>query len=489
MYRFHRRNFLKGTGILGLQLLSGSTILTLSNLAKADASLPVQSLLTTLNPADAVLVVPTTAGYANYQTSFNKRTQVNTAVRALVKNASGVAACLKWAADNNISFSVRGGGHSYEGYSQNEQLVIDMRLVKNVSVDSTNQTAVFGAGFALGEVYQVLTKAGFIIPGGSCPTVGIVGHATGGGFGLLARKLGLACDNVKSAQMVDARGNILTLSENENSDLFWAIRGGGNGQFGVVTQLEFNIHPITQVIVYGVGWDLSADKALKVFEKWQQLAPNLVDDIASLMKISKSPDGNVALRCIGQTTGALPDLKTFLQNLIAVELTSAPVFYKTEAMADAISHFAGAPGYPSVFMKGKSDYLTAPMSTQGVQMLISQIMNLPAGTVEAMCDAYGGAINRVASDAMAFFHRNTTQYSIQYYSQWGSAGSTDSRLQMIRSLYTAMRPYVSGQCYVNYCDMDIADYRTAYWGDNVPRLQQIKAMIDPLNIFKHKQGI
>jgi FAD/FMN-containing dehydrogenase len=140
-------------------------------------------------------------------------------------------------------------------------------------------------------------------------------------------------------------------------------------------------------------------------------------------------------------------------------------------------------------MKGKSDYVTEPMTDHGILTLLDGLLQAP-GEIAVLCDSYGGAINKVASDATAFIHRGNTKYSLQYYMQWDSPQASDANIAMMRTLYTSMRPFVSGGCYVNYCDLDLGDgYARAYWGDNLPRLMRIKARVDPKNIFRHAQSV
>jgi FAD/FMN-containing dehydrogenase len=129
------------------------------------------------------------------------------------------------------------------------------------------------------------------------------------------------------------------------------------------------------------------------------------------------------------------------------------------------------------------------MSEQGVLMLLNGLQKAP-GEIAVLCDSYGGAINKIASDAAAFAHRGNTKYLIQYFMQWDNAAATDGNIAMMRTLYAAMRPYVSGRSYVNYCDLDLGEgYAKAYWGDNLARLMKIKAAFDPKNVFRHAQSV
>jgi hypothetical protein len=149
----------------------------------------------------------------------------------------------------------------------------------------------------------------------------------------------------------------------------------------------------------------------------------------------------------------------------------------------------GGPPYESVLMKAKSDYVTEAMSEQGVMALLGGLQKAP-GEIAVLFDSYGGAINKVPSDATAFVHRANTKYLIQYFMQWENPAATEASLAMMRALYASMRPFVPGEAYVNYCDLDLGDgYAKAYWGDNLPRLMKIKASFDRKNIFRHAQSV
>ena len=149
----------------------------------------------------------------------------------------------------------------------------------------------------------------------------------------------------------------------------------------------------------------------------------------------------------------------------------------------------GGSAYESVLMKGKSDYVTVAMSEQGVMTLLNGLLNA-SGEIAVLFDSYGGAINKVASDATAFAHRGPTKYLIQYFMQWESPTATEANIATMRALYASMRPFVSGQSYANYCDLDLGEgYAKAYWGDNLPRLMKTKAAFDPKNIFRHAQSV
>ena len=156
---------------------------------------------------------------------------------------------------------------------------------------------------------------------------------------------------------------------------------------------------------------------------------------------------------------------------------------------DAVDHFSGGWAYETNYFKAKSDYVVNGLSDNGIEALLRALKGAPAGQIVALCDAYGGAIANVASSASAFPHRDQQTFCIQYYSSWTRAADITQRLANMSKVYAAMRPHVPGACYVNYCDLDLPDWATSYWGANLSRLRQIKSQYDPNNSFRHAQSV
>jgi FAD/FMN-containing dehydrogenase len=479
MGRFTRRNLLNrlaATAIFAPAVFSRRA---------AMAQLPA---LPNLPSTDALLLRPGDAQFADYQISFNTRTALTPKLRALCKTAGAVGVMVDWCRSNNLPFALRSGGHSYEGFSQSASVVIDTRQIAAITVDTATKTASVGAGAALGQLYQAIAPHGFAFPGGSCPTVGVSGHLLGGGYGYLARPFGLACDNVLSLDLVDPAGQQIHADAQQNADLFWACRGGGGGSFGIVTGYELRLPQLANVFTFNIKFqNLSVQKAAEVMKEWQAWAPHAPQSIDSNLVISKHAGGGIDLRCAGQSTGTSQELKRELGFLMA----QPPIVQRS--YINAIYYFAGSrPGpngwtYPSSAMKGKSDYAVSPMTDAGLSALMNEVSTRTG--ISVVCDAYGGAISGPAADATAFAHRGDTLFCLQYGSNWESPSATPQRLDEMRQCYAAMRLYFSGAAYVNYCDLDLTDYASAYWGQNLPRLKQIKSAFDPNNIFKHAQSV
>ena len=438
---------------------------------------------------DVEFLTPGSPKFDQYLPASNLRTMLRPALRAMCKTGQSVAAMLDWVRTNGLPFALRSGGHSYEGFSQSVNVVIDTRRIEGVTLDAGRQTVTVGAGASLGAVYKALKGTEFAFAAGSCPTVGVAGHALGGGFGLLGRAYGLTCDNLLAVKIVTAESRILTADTQQEPDLFWACRGGGGGSFGIATEFSFRVQPLSQVLVFGVTWTLPKAKAMRLFKAWQQWAPAASNAITSIMKVGSRSDGKLSLRCIGQSAGSESALRHELDGLLTLEQPSAPLNIESLTFFDAVDHFSGGWAYETNYFKAKSDYVVNGLSDSGIQALLEALKGAPAGQIVALCDAYGGAISNVPSSASAFPHRDPQTFCIQYFSSWTRSADTSQRLRNMSRVYAAMRPHVQGACYVNYCDLDLPDWATSYWGANQPRLRRIKSRYDPGNIFRHAQSV
>jgi FAD/FMN-containing dehydrogenase len=482
-----RREFLQLTGGLSAHWLVGSSLLSV-RAAEAATGLPIASLQAVLDPKKDLMLVPGSAAAAKYDVSSNTRTQIAPRVRVVAASAAAVGSSILWAVNNGVGFAIRSGGHSYEGFSQSPDLVIDTRGMSGIKLSADKKSVSIAAGCTLGSVYKALAPSRLAIPAGSCFPVGVAGHSLGGGFGLIGRPFGLACDSILSMEMVDAAGQIRNVSATENPDLFWALRGGGNGNFGVVTNFNFRTSAVNMVAKFGIEWNKPAAQAVKIVHAWQQWLEDLPPAITGVLHLTKASAGLIKVRMAGLSVQSESKLKIELTRLQKLGGAAANVSTSTLTFDRAATIFNGS-GPSSYFMKGKSDYVTDAMTDQGILTLLNALQKAVV-PIAVLLDTYGGEINKVASDATAFVHRGKTRYSIQYYKEWDSPGPTNANIAAMRTLYNAMRPFVSGGCYVNYCDLDLGTgYAKAYWGDNLPRLIRIKAAVDPNNLFRHPQSV
>jgi FAD/FMN-containing dehydrogenase len=411
-------------------------------------------------------------------------------------DAEDVRSAVRWAVARGVSLVPRSGGHSYAGYSTIENgIVLDLRMLRSIRVDRRAGTATISAGAQLIDVYAALGRKGATIPAGSCPSVGIAGHALGGGMGLAGRAFGLTADNLVGAQLVTADGRVRTVDRRTDPDLLWALRGAGAGNFGVVTELTFRLHRMPAGAAwFFISWPWSS--ARLAIAAWQAWAPHARDQLTSIMHL-EAGGGTTAVRVTGQYLGPARDLGRLLH-----PLTSVPGSIVSAGDQDYLGlqsrwagclhqsltacHTAGTrPGgtLARAAFRAKSDYVARPLSTRARSVLTRAVeaRSQQPGSGAILFDSYGGAINRVARTATAFVHRNDL-FAVQYLTYNGGAA-------WLGSTHAAMRPYTSGYAYQNYIDAELRDWRHAYYGSNYARLLAIKRRVDPDRHFSFPQAI
>jgi FAD/FMN-containing dehydrogenase len=399
-------------------------------------------------------------------------------------DARDVAAVVRWAAKTGVRIVGRSGGHSYGGYSTTSGVVVDLSRLAGVHLSGSR--AAVGAGARLGNIYEALGAHGRAIPAGTCPSVGIGGHALGGGFGLASRAWGLASDNVVSVQVVTADGKVVVADTAHHADLFWACRGGGGGNFGIVTQFAFRTHTVSQGSYFIASWPWAqAEDVVASFLHWGPQAP---DALGSLCRLAAGP-GGPTVQVFGQFLGSEAALKSALASLgpPATKLTTG-----TATWLDLVRRWAGclghslpgcaAPGHQAFV--GASDYIRAVPRAAQLAKFRSVIEARGTASGALLIDAYGGALNRISPSATAFVHRNELA-SIQYF----AAGNATSARAWVDGSRATLRPAVSGAAYVNYIDPHLANWQRAYYGANLPRLRQVKHRYDPHNLFRFAQSI
>jgi FAD/FMN-containing dehydrogenase len=410
-------------------------------------------------------------------------------------DAADVRGAVRWAVAHDVPLRARSGGHSYAGYSTlSGGVVLDLRKMNSVQVDRSHGIARIGPGAQLIDVYARLAAHGATLPAGSCPSVGITGVTLGGGMGLAGRAFGMTADNLVGAQIVTADGRLRQVGKHTDPGLLWALKGGGGGNFGVVTQLQFRIHRLPSSAAYfNVTWPWSS--AAEALMTWLQWAPHTRDQITSIFHLNF--DRTVSAN--GQYLGPSSDLPGLLSALTSVPGASLSRFdsgyLALQMFLAGCSHLSlpachtvgTAPGgtLSRALFWAKSDYLTHPLPTSGAQALVSamdrhQSQGVP-GSAAILFDAYGGAINRVAPGATAFVHRNAL-CAMQYLAYNGGAA-------WLNQTYASMRPYVSGMAYQNYIDAGLSTWRRAYYGANYSRLLAVRRRVDPQHFFKFPQAI
>jgi len=463
----HRRDFLgRAVGATALAFLPRS----------AEMDGPVASLAKTL---DGHVVVPGNAGYDAARHLWDTRFD-GLRPRAIVYCATipDVQRVVRWGRKHAIHVVPRSGGHSYAGYSSGNGVVVADVSGLN-AITTAGGLATVGAGATLGPVYAALAQHGVTVPAGSCPTVGIAGLALGGGVGYASRQLGTTADAVRRVHVVTADGELRMCDAAHHTDLFWACRGGGGGNFGVVTDFTLATSPVSTVAVYSIEWPWS--QAAQAIAAWQAFAPHAPDALFSVLDLIATgpPATTPHVTSSGQYFGSESDLTSLLQPLTSVG-TPTRVRTQTLSYLDAMKHWGS--GDSRIAFNAKSDYVNTPLPAAAIAALVNGVTARQSeGRGAIFLDAHGGAINRVPKAATAFVHREAL-FSIQYTAQNGGAA-------WLGQVYAQLRPHVSGFAYQNYIDPQLANWQHAYYGTNLARLRKIKRAVDPHGFFRFAQAI
>jgi hypothetical protein len=456
------------------------------------------------------LVRPSDAAYAQDRLLYNSKfVDLHPLAIAYCVTVDDVARCIDFTGRHGVKVAARSGGHSYGGYSSCDGLVIDVSHLNSITVDPRANTAVVGAGAQLIDVYNAIGAHDRLLPGGSCPTVGIAGLTLGGGVGVFGRRYGLTTDNVRSIRLVTAAGKHVTADAQRHADLLWACRGGGGGNFGVVTSFTFEVHPMPEVTLFTLQYPWSAATAM--LQAWQAWITSTPDELWSNCLLLAEGSAGYLAQVSGVFCGSTSQLSSLLASLKSeIGTVASASFVGSNEYLEAMQIEAGCSGLTIAAChqagqrpggtlgreaySAKSSYVDAPMDDARSALMVEAVENLkdhaPSIGGGLAFDAYGGAINRLASDRTAFVHRDKLA-GIQATYSWSSetpASVINVGEQWLQWLGASVFDPATG-AYQNYIDPTLADWKTAYYGANLSRLVKVKKYYDPDDVFSFAQSI
>jgi FAD/FMN-containing dehydrogenase len=415
---------------------------------------------------------------------------------ALVVRAAGAADVLhtvRFARDHGLLLAVRGGGHQIAGHAVAEGgLLLDLSPMKSVRVDPTARRAQVEPGVTLGEFDRETQAFALTTPTGINSTTGIAGLTLGGGFGWISRKFGMTVDNLVSADVVTADGELRRASADANPDLFWAIRGGG-GNFGVVTSFEFKLHPLGPEVLSGLVVHPLAE-GVKLLPAYRRIADKAPDELTVWAVLRNAPPmpflpenfhgkGMMAFAacwCGDMAAGekALAELRG-LGNPVA-DVVSPHPFAGWQAALDPLLE-PGARNYWK-----SHDFMELPDGL--IDVLASAAGNLPGPECEIFIGHLGGAVARVPVGATAYPQRSA-HFLMNVHTRWRDPADDRKCMAWARALFDAAAPYSAGSVYVNFMPEDEADRLEGAYGQNIGRLAEVKAAYDPSNLFRLNHNI
>ena len=440
--------------------------------------------------------------------SNGERLRVNTKPLGvlMIQSIDTIAKAVECAYSLGIKPVVRSGGHSYESFSSvTGSMIIDISNCDDVTTTDNDSVAVVEAGARLGNIYSRLWNSHnqVTITAGTCPSVGIGGHASGGGYGMISRKYGLAADTVINMKVVLYNGTKLQVNDKSNPDLFWAMRGGGGGNFGIVTHFYFQTFKIPQVSMQIINYNDKSQFA-HFMNLYQRHFPSAPREISSQLSFSIN-----SLAVVMQYLGPMDELDALMQKFGMYDTESIDVKRNADCSGLGARTYVNGdmsctdyqildvpnvlPQKDKEYSKSKSDYSSQVFSVETNQMIVDQFDNVPDGkSVWMGFDSYGGAFDDHDSSYTPFPNRKGTLFSMQYaiYLSPGESESSPSYV-WIRGLEQKLKPFVNGRHYQNYPDLDLgSNFGVGYYGaENFQRLQTIKQKYDPFNVFQNPQSI
>ncbi len=453
-------------------------------MAQPQSGLPLLAKLH--NAFSGTVLQPGDTEYDTVRALHNGLIDKHPAVIARCRNEADIAASITFAREHGLEIAVRGGGHNVSGRASVEGgMMIDLSLMKAIEVNATTRRAIAQGGVTWGEFNRVTQQHGLATTGGVVSSTGIAGLTLGGGFGYLAGKHGLATDNLVGATVVTAQGKTVRASDSENPDLYWALRGGG-GNFGVVSSLEYSLHPVGPTIMGGaVAWPIS--EARNVLELYREFTESASDEIACLAGVGHAPDGSgVKVAIIGAShCGSLTEGERMLR---PIKEFGSPLFDTIQPIpyGDLNGMFDAA--YPKGMLNyWKSSFLTS-VEDGPLNAIIEMVQHCPSKYSGIFLEHWHGAAARVPADQTAFHHRREG-HNLLILSQWQEAAAMEENIGWAREGFARLEPFFGEARYVNYMDQDDASDVAGPFGGNYARLAQIKARWDPENVFHLNQNI
>jgi FAD binding domain/Berberine and berberine like len=434
------------------------------------------------------LLQPGEAGYDDARKIWNGTIDKRPALIACCHGAADVINSVNFARSHDLLVAVRGGGHNIAGNAVCDGgLMINLSGMKSLRVDPVRRTARAEPGVTWAEFDRETQAFGLATTGGQISTTGIAGLTLGGGWGYLARQHGLACDNLLSADVVTADGQLLTASATEHADVFWGLRGGG-GNFGIVTSFEYQLHPVGTVLAGLTAYPFdSAKEVLKLFRDLTREAP---DELATGVILNTLPDGTPSIGIPVCYNGPIADGERVVKPLRAfrpllIDQIGPMPYTSAQKLIDGF--------YPS----GLQNYWKSSFLKEVSDGVIDTMESYCAERPNPMCHGLieyqlGGAVSRVDREATAFNFRDV-EYSFMSLGQCAAATEFESCARWARDFWNAMQPYSTGGVYVNYLgqegDEGAERIKAAYGPAKYQRLSALKKKYDPTNLFRLNQNI
>lgn len=439
------------------------------------------------------LITKDDADYDEARTIWNSMIDRRPAMIVRCAGAGDAVKAVRFARDNGLLLAIRGGGHNIAGNAICDGgVVIDLSAMRSVWVDPATRRMRVEPGATLADVDAETQAFGLVLPTGINSTTGIAGLTLGGGFGWTTRKFGLTLDNLISVDVVTAAGELKRVSEKEEPELFWALRGGG-GNFGVVTSFEFRLHDLPGEVLAGlvVHPFADADMVLKQYRQQLETAPDELTCWAVMRKAPPLP----FLPAEWHGKEVLVLAMCYCGNLQAGETATAGLRSIGKPIADVVGpapFAAWQQAFDPLLTPGARNYWKsqdfARLSDPAISVLLDAVRKLPGPECEIFIGHVGGAAGRIGHEATAFPQRSS-HFVMNVHARWREKAMDQTCIGWAKGLFEATRPHAIGTAYINFMPEDEADRVEAAYGMNYRRLAEIKRRYDPQNLFRMNQNV
>lgn len=489
-----RRDLLRTSAAASAGAVLGAGLTTADTSAREIADQPNKNPQCPPATLTGNIVRPGDASYTDARLGWDQLFSHYPLVIVFAQNTEDVVNALTWARRHDIALRVRSGRHALEGWSNVDNgIVIDVSELKSVRIDPDARVATVGAGITQLEAVTTLAKQNFAATTGSEGSVSLCGATLGGGLGPLNRSFGMACDSLVGAEVVVASGpdcaEVITVDSQNHSDLLWALRGAGNGNFGIVTQLTYKLHPLEYLAYVQATWNELGDLH-GVFEAWQRTLPSADSRLGSELEIHKSQimlSGWLAEGTAAQAGEMLAPI---------LSVGTADVTVQVGNWGDIFGGSQIPLAQEPANWKFFSQFVKERLPKEAIDIIGDFMRNAPSEESNYFVDAFGGAIGKEPPGGTAFAHRDALFYG-EIGAGWGTRSPqpgggdplTTQAQNWTAEFSQALRPYVDG-AYVNVPNVGMQQWETAYWGsEHFERLRGIKAKYDPHNVFRYEQSI
>jgi FAD/FMN-containing dehydrogenase len=422
-------------------------------------------------------------GYDEARATFNGMIERHPELILRPIDVADVVTAVRFAREADLPVAIRGGGHGVAGHCVGDgSLVVDLRLMRDVVVDPETRTATCGGGALWEDLDTAGQRHGLATPGGTFGDTGVAGLTLGGGIGHLTPSLGLTLDNLLRATVVTAEGTVLSASESENAELFWALRGGG-GNFGVVVDFTFQLHPVGFLL--GGALDYLLDDAPTVLPVWRDLMANAPDNLASFGQVYRDPmtgDGvvNASIAWVGDLDAGREAIRELTDGLSPVTNTVRPMYYTELQALYARMPFGLRNYWSGRFLDELPDELLVHTTERVLELEF-------AGGV--LLEPLHGAPTRVPAAATAFAGREA-HWNATFLGVWTDPEEDERQIETARAYSKSLEPWRIGGGYLNYATESAADdLETEYGAQRYERLRAVKRQYDAANVFRFNHNI